>query len=109
MDDEVKATEVLAYRVREGVEVRILRDVAGQDQRLLQALRQVTDVLLEPLPLVRDSETSSLARDGLGDPLGDRALVGDANDEALFSLEQHPILLSQSGSPARRKPSERAT
>src|SRR5262249_57955021 len=51
------------------------------------------DVLLQAFSLVRDREARALPRGRSRDPPGDRALVGDPQHEAVFSLEEHGISL----------------
>src|SRR5439155_3087173 len=46
-----------------------------------------TDALLDPLALVRESELRAAVGQALRDRPGDRAAVGDAEDEAALSVE----------------------
>ena len=89
VDHEVEPAQALADGGGERLQVLVLRHVAGQDERVAQLLRQLADVLLEPLPLVGHGEARPLAMGRLGDAPGDRPLVRDPQDEAALSRKQH--------------------
>src|SRR6185503_17308100 len=47
-------------------------------------------VLFQPLALVGDGQARTLAVDGVRDGPGDRALVGDPEDESELAFQEHP-------------------
>ena len=64
------------------------RDVARVEHGARQRGRELFDVLLEPVALVREREPHPGARERLRDGPGDRALVGDAEDEPVLAVEE---------------------
>ena len=64
------------------VDLRVVGDVAGQDQRIGQRRGELAHVLLEPLALIGHRQPRACARCGLRDRPRDRPLVGHADDEA---------------------------
>ena len=90
MHHEIQAAEPTLHRLRQRVEVLVAGHVAGQDERTVQARGQLAYILLEALALVGHGQAGALARDGLGDAPGQRALVGDAEDETVLAFEEHP-------------------
>ncbi len=87
--DEVEPAEPFLDRRGERLEVLVLRDVAGQDERVAELRRELPHVLLEPLALVGHGQPRALAVRRLGDAPGDRALVRDPQDEAALPVQQH--------------------
>ena len=87
MDDEVEAAELLVDRREHRVHLRVDGDVTGQDQRIVQCLGELADVLFETLALVGHCQTRAGRRRRLRDGPRDRALVRDADDEPRLSTQ----------------------
>jgi hypothetical protein len=100
---EVQAAELTLHRFRQRIEVRVAGHVAGQDERSVQARGQLAHILLETLALVGHGQPCPLARDRLGDAPGQRALVGDAEDETVLAFEEHPHPPKSRTIPFRRR------
>ena len=82
MHEEVEPAE-LALDLREHVrDLRIVGDVARQNQRIGEACGELAHVLLEPFALVGDREPRAGRGRRLRDRPRDRSLVRDADDEA---------------------------
>ena len=96
MDEEVQAAELLLDLREDGRDLVVVADVARHHQRVGQSGGQLADVFLETLALIRDRETRSRPRRRIGDRPRDRPLVGDTNDEAVFSGEIGHALRGQS-------------
>src|SRR5947207_1922688 len=66
-------------------ELLIARHVARGNEWVLQRRRELADVFLEPPARIRQREARARRRGGLRDRPRDRSLVGDADDQSLFS------------------------
>jgi hypothetical protein len=62
---------------RTGVDLRVVGDVAGEDQVAAELFGELGDAILEAFVLVGEGELCSFAMAGLGNAVGDGA-VGDA-------------------------------
>src|SRR5438876_943137 len=65
----------------------LLAGVAGGNQRRIDRGRELANVALDPFPLVGEGEPGAAVGETLRDRPGDRALVGDAEDEAALAGE----------------------
>ena len=63
-------------------------NIAGQHDLGASLRRQRLDPLLQGLSLVGEGQRGALRGRRLGNAPGDRAIVGDAHDEAAFALHQ---------------------
>ena len=68
-------------------------------------LRQRLDALLQRVALIGEGELRTLRMAGLGDPPGDRPVVGDPHDQAALApqkacIVRHAVLVSAGGEPA---------
>ena len=87
MDHEVDAAERLATAGRDGGQLLVAGDIEREDQRVVQLAGQLAHVFLEPLALKCEREACASFGDSFGNGPGDRALVGDADDEPVKSGE----------------------
>ncbi len=88
VDEDVEAAaEGLRYLGEDALDVVVRPDVALGDERARHGLGEVADALLDPLALVREGDLCALGGEAVGDRPGNRALVGDAQDERLLPLE----------------------
>src|SRR5690606_38700939 len=85
---EIQLAEALAQRGEQGVDLRVLRDVARQHHRDVQLGGERADALFHPLSLVRQRHFGAFGPQHLCDAPGDAPLVGDAQDDALLSIHQ---------------------
>jgi len=88
VDEQVElAAERLGHPAERRVEALVRADVALADERARDRLREVAHGLLDALALVGERELRAAGREALGDRPGDRAPVGDAEDEAALAVE----------------------
>jgi len=77
---------------RDGGEQRIeaggVGDVAGQHQGCAHALGERPDPLAERVALVGQDELGAVLRHRPGDPPGERAIIGDPEDQPLLARHQ---------------------
>ncbi len=91
MHEQVEpAAEGLAHLAEDALEVLVGADVARRHERRAHRLRELADVLLDPLALVGERELRALVGEPLRDRPGDRALVGDAEHEPALAFETVP-------------------
>src|SRR5205814_2596144 len=74
-------------------ELLIARHVARCNEWVLQRRRELADVFLEALARIRQREARARRGGGLRDRPRDRSLVGDADDQSLFSRKIRQGLL----------------
>ena len=89
VNEEVEAAPGLGERLEDGVHRRGIGDVAGQHDRGAEFGGQRLDALLQGVALIGERDFGALRGAGLGDAPGDRAIVGDAHDQA--TLAGHEI------------------
>ena len=85
--DEVQAANSRSIAANTLVDLRIVGDVARQDQRIGAARRKLADVLLEPFTLIRHGEPRARCGSRLRDRPRNRTLVGNADDETCLVRE----------------------
>ena len=72
-------------------------DVAGKNQRRLDAFGQWADALFQGIALIGETQGRTMRRGGLGYSPRDRTVVRDPHDQALLALHQR-CSLAHSGS-----------
>src|SRR5262249_57925993 len=94
----VEAVPGLREPGEERVDLRVVRDVAGEHKLAAELARHLGDALLEAVVLVRERKLGALAPRCLGDPVRDRAVGEQAGDEnALAGEKGHVISPKMSG------------
>jgi hypothetical protein len=77
-----------------GIDLRIDAHVHGQDDRAGEVPRHSRDTLAQAFPLVGEGELRSLPMHRRGDPVGDRTLRREADDQGtLAAQEPHRVNL----------------
>jgi len=72
------------------VDLCVVGDVAGENQRAVELGRELGEALLEALVLIGEGELGALAVAGLGNAVGDRMLGQKARDQnALVCKKSH--------------------
>src|SRR6185503_18179508 len=94
----------LADAVGERVDLRLLRDVAGQDRLHVELAPELAHVALEAVVRVGESELHALAAQRPGAGPGDGALVRHAEDQSLPSFEESAQVVVSCGCGARSVP-----
>ena len=84
---DVEPAPLLVDRLEHRLELARRRDVERQEQRRLQLARQRLDVRPGLLVEVGDREVGAELAERLGAAVGDRAVVGDADDQRLGALQ----------------------
>ena len=79
-------------------------DVAMADDMRAELGGERLDALLQRVALIGERELRALRARGAGDAPGDRAVVGDAHDEAALAGHQLPAHASAPRSPGRPRP-----
>src|SRR5439155_25422614 len=69
-------------------DLRVARDVTGEDERASELRAHFRDAVLEAFVLVGERELRALAPGGFGDPVGDRAIGEQARDQHALSSEE---------------------
>src|SRR5260370_4464595 len=102
---EIESTPTLADSGKNRFEAPLLDDVALHNEVAAGALRERSHPLAERLTLIGEGQRSAMSMQRLCDPPGDRTLVGDTHDEALFIRHQRHRLphLPICGDPTRRR------
>ena len=85
--EEVEPAELPIDRRSQLGDLLVARDVTRQEERLLERGGEIADVLFEPLARIGQRETRAGGSRCLGNRPGNRPLVGDADDEAVFPCE----------------------
>src|SRR5262249_54272631 len=85
-----------------------LRHVAGEGDRSRQLRGQLADAFFHPIALVGQGQAHARTGEGLGARPGDRALVGDAEDETGLAFEDALQRCTPSDPGDRPDPSEAA-
>ena len=98
MNEEIEIAPPLFQRVKDRIDTREIRDVAGQDQIRADGFRQRCHALLQGVALVREGQFRTLFVRRLGDPPGNGTIVGNAHYEAALSLHQRCRLTHVSSS-----------
>ena len=89
MDQEVEAAPLPGQLGEGRIDAGRVGRVAGQHDLGADRVGERADAALQRLAALEgDGHLRALLMAGLGDAPGDRALVGDAHDEALFSGHQ---------------------
>jgi hypothetical protein len=87
VNEEVETAE-LAFDVRHEIaNLPVVADVTWAHQRALEARGKIADVLLEPFPLIGQGQPRAGGSSCLRNGPRNRSLVGDPDDEAVFSSE----------------------
>src|SRR5438876_7756700 len=88
MDEQIQLpAEDLPHLGGDSRAVGVGADVACGNQRRIDRGRELANVALDPFPLVGEGEPGAAIGETLRDRPGDRALVGDAEDEAALAGE----------------------
>ena len=82
---KVEAAELAIERGAESRRSADRRDVARQDERVVERRRQLADVFLQPLARIRQRQARARGGRRLRNRPRDRAFVGDADDEAVLA------------------------
>ena len=85
MDDEIEAAPILLQVAEDGVHAALVFDVAGQHEGRADAFGQRPYPFAERLALVGKGHFGAVPVEDVGDPPGDRTIVGDAHDQALLA------------------------
>src|ERR1700686_2226405 len=115
MHDEIEPRPLLGERSENAVEARLIGDVAVHHDLAAETLGKRAHALGERVTLEGESDLGALGMDRLGDAPSDRAIVGDAHDEAPLAgherLYVHPYISprtapvrgAKAGHPTRRR------
>ena len=88
MDEEIEpAVERLGDLAKDAFDVAVVADIAGRYEWTVDALRELADVLLDPLALERERQLGSLVGQPLRDRPRDRAAIRDSEYEPLLAFE----------------------
>ena len=88
VDEEVELAPVGGDAVEDGFELAVGHDVHRHEDRRLDLAGQRLDMGLRLLVEVGDRELGAEGAEGAGAAPGDRAVVGDADDQALLAFEE---------------------
>ena len=93
MDEDVELpSERLPNLAENPFDRRVVTDVELGHERARDRRRELTDVLLDSLTLIGEREACATVGKSLGDRPGDRALVGDPENECVLPLEHEERL-----------------
>ena len=93
VDEDVERVVRLAPAREDPLDLLVGLDVARLDEGRPDRLGQRPDALLDQALDRREADLGALGVERLGDPPGDRVVVGDAEDERRLAVEQsHPVL-----------------
>ena len=93
VDDEVEPSPSLLQRLEHGIEAGLVGDVARQDGVQPICCGERCHPLLQRLALIGERDLAAVGVHRPGDRPGDRAVVGDAHDQALLSGHQRCALV----------------
>src|ERR1700730_2007180 len=114
MHDEIEPRPLLGEHSENAVEARFIGDVAIHHDLAAEAVGKRADALGERVALEGEGDLGALGMDRFGDAPSDRAIVGDAHDEAPLAgherLYVHPYISprtapaqgAKAGHPTRR-------
>ena len=88
MDHEIELAPFGLEFIEHRIDGRDILDIAGHHQRGADAFGERPDALAERLTLIGEGQFGPMLRQHLRDAPGNRILVGDAHDEAAFSLHE---------------------
>ena len=83
-----KVGQASAEGGEQGLDLRVVGDVAVEDERRAELGGEFGDALLEALALVAEGQLGAFAAAGPGDAVGDRAVRQHAGDEEAFAGEK---------------------
>src|SRR6185437_2814429 len=112
VDGEVEPPPALVDGGKEAIEALFVGDIAIAHEVAADLLGERPHALAIGIALIRESEFRAMRRDQLGDAPGERALIGNAHDQAALSLHERlgfrhapqtlrPQHSSQAGDPTR--------
>jgi hypothetical protein len=85
---EIEAAPARRDLIEDGVDGRRVGDVAMASDDSTDFLGQGLDPLLQRIALIGKRQLGALRPAGLGDPPGDRAVVGDPHHQATFAAHE---------------------
>ena len=110
VDEEVELAPVCGDALEDRLELAVGHHVHRHEDRRLDLARERLDMRLRLVVEVGDRELGAEGAEGAGAAPGDRAVVGDADDQALLAFEQlrlhggegHAVLLVLRSTSAQR-------
>jgi hypothetical protein len=88
MDHEIQPAPGFTQGFEQGIHACVACDVAFVKEWLAKACRQWLHPLSQRVALVAEGQFRPLRRDGLGNPPGDRPVIGQPHDQAALSRHQ---------------------
>ena len=88
MNETVEAVPALLERGEEGVDLRVVGDVAGEHQVAAELVGELGDAVLEALADIGERQLGAFALAGLRDAVGNRTVRQQAGQQDTFTSEK---------------------
>ena len=88
VDQAVQAVQLRADRIHQRGDLGVVRDVAREYPVRPALRREVRHAVLEPVALVGEGQFRALGATAPGDPVGDRTIGQQAQDENAFTRQK---------------------
>ena len=88
MDEKIDAAPSIGKRLEHRLDASLVGDVAREHELRADLGGERLDPLLDGVALIGERDLGALVAAGLGDAPGDRAVVGDAENDAALARHQ---------------------